>query len=246
MLDFQNSSVIAFSSFVTSVALSQGSAIAATITAEAHNDGVLPLVEPLYKGEPIFSPRDIITIEDGDFTTRQNIPGLGPWAFGDGGDEFTTWRFDFTQDSSFLSFDADTKLKSAVLTVERLPIVNSAQGDGIYIQGLPRVTVLPFDPNFKPGSFSTFTLDLLDFYSSEEIMSAFWADNFIDTPLPRPCNGFVCAQGSNIGEIEMGYSDDSVLVSARLELTSTPEPSSVLALMGVGAIAALHRSRRKP
>lgn len=219
------------------------SAIAVGISSEVRSDGLLPLSDLLFTDQTIFSDRDILLLEDGDFSVRQNVPGSEPWAFGDGIDEFTTWLFDFTQDTNFPHFSPSKELKSALLTIERNPMVNSAVDDDFFIQGLSLINV-PSKTTFTPGNPEIFTVELLDFYNSEEILSAFITEDLSDTPLSKLCNQFSCASGSEYGQIAMQYRDDSVLSYAKLELTSVPEPSVILALFGLGAFILLKPAQK--
>ena len=135
--------------------------------------------------------------------SRDTVPVVG-----DGANEITTWTFDVTGDPNFLMFDTGGLLASAMLTLTLTPRGLQIETDkvGIEATGLdliatPIIQSLPLDVT------STVSFDLLDFYTSADVLGALTAPGF--------------------GEIPMRYQDDSVVSFAQLDLTSVPEPATL-------------------
>ena len=197
--------------FITIVVLSltAETAVAAKITATATGSLTLPTAT---------FPE---AVTNGDFLIRGNSIAT---TVGNIADEFTTWNFDFTPDPDFSTFSTVGGLKSALLTMT-LTTCCSIQTDRVRIQGLP--IIVTDDIQGLPRNVTeTIKIDLLDFYSSDNILNTL--------------------NSGNIGEIPMLYSDDAIVSFAELELTSTstPEPSTLLGL-GTLALAGGTLLRRK-
>ena len=155
------------------------------------------------------------TLVNGDFLiTAPSRPGVG-----DGFDEITTWTFDFT---SFLG-DIPTSpiLNSALFTITITPGSTGVVSDTIAIEGLnPRG--IPEIRSTLFGQTNTVVVELLDIYSSEEILGVFSSDVS--------------------GELPFIYGDDSVVSFSQLDLTfhePIPEPLTILGTftaLGFGAL----------
>jgi hypothetical protein len=136
------------------------------------------------------------TVTNGDFTIAGNaIAAL----VGDGVDEQTTWTFDFTGDPDFSSFSTSLPLASAPLTLTLRPMDPLITSDIFRIEGLGNVStheIQGLPPDRLPH---TVQLELLNFYSSAEILGVLTA---------------------NAGRIPMLYADDAIVAFAQLDLTS--------------------------
>jgi hypothetical protein len=140
------------------------------------------------------------TVTNGDFlirghSNRSNV--------GDGRNETTTWVFDFTLDPDFSSAPASAPIESALLTLTlepKAPLINT---DSVRIRGLRKI-ITPLIQGLPVGVTTTIQIELLDFYSADEIRQAI-------TRRPH-------------GHIRMVYSDDAIISFAQLELSiSIPE-----------------------
>ena len=163
------------------------------------------------------------TVTNGDFLITGN-PDPTAVIVGNIRNEITTWDFDFTSDPDFPTFPIQKELRSALLTMT-LTTCCAINTDLVKIEGLPHIATNDIQ-ELPPNVTETITLDLLDFYSSSDILNVL--------------------NGSNIGEIPMRYIDDAIVSFAELELisTSTPEPSTLLGL-GTLALAGSTLLRRK-
>jgi hypothetical protein len=168
----------------------------------------------------------------GDFTIRYSgsvwTGDAEDVSVGEGLDESWDWSFDYTGLYDPSVFNESTVLSSALLTI-RLT-ANSAQvdpGDSEYLR------ILWLD-NFALPAFTKvdeeeeFVVDLLDYYSSAQIMERFMSTSYDGT-----------------GTIPMRFIDDAVVNYAELSLTTSPVPApAAIVLLGSG-LAGLAGIRRK-
>jgi len=187
-------SVLAFTGlpyFPLEVAFQQNGYAPSTIFAEA-NGSESPQVIPNASLEQ--------TITNGDFTIQRTAEGINT-SLGDGIDETTTWTFDFSGDPNFDNFP------SAPLAFARLDLTLTPQSpliifDVVRIEGLPDITSPPQFEDLPVDTPTTVQIDLLDYYSSDDILGVL----------------------SETGQIPMFYADDSIISSARLSLTPDIQP----------------------
>ena len=149
---------------------------------------------------PTAPPTDTVT--NGDFLIGPN-PAAG--LTGDGQDEETSWTFKFAGDPNFLLFSPSRPLTSALLTLTLTPEDALIATDGVLIEGLGTIGgSIPNAPEIQGlpvGVTNTINMQLLDRlpgYSSAAILGVFSAGG---------------------GQIPMRYADDSIISSAKLELT---------------------------
>ena len=143
------------------------------------------------------------TVTNGDFTILGNNTHK---LVGNGVDEDTVWDFDFTGDTNFGAFPTNVPLASAMFSLTLNPKNALITTDAVKIEGLSGIT----DPiqGLSVNTPSTVEFDLLDYYSSADILGAFTG-----------------------GQISMRYTDDAILSGASLELTPTPEPGTIVLLL---------------
>ena len=165
------------------------------------------------------------TIQNGDFTI-EDTAGSNNTGAGDGFDEITTGLFDFNVFNSITTPQTLTGFISnfsnphgviqlAQLRVRLLPTGDVLPTDTLKI-GVPNINeiLIPL-PNLTQGNPVDFTVDLLDFASSQTIGNLFIA-------------------GGN--RLQMTYQDDSIISGANLILKADiPEPATLL-LLGAGII----------
>ena len=209
------SGVLTLSSATFAATFFSQSAIAATITATASGSQTPEIA------------RDGTPVMNGDFLISSNVPTLAP-VVGDRADERTTWDFDFTADANFPSFSTAGNLTSALLTLE-LNTCCSIHTDMVSIHGLPNI-LTEVIRGLPSNATSTIELELLDFYSSAQILDKFTSGEF--------------------GKIPMLYNDDAVVSFAKLELIddtpeSVPEPSAQLGLVSLAIVAAGRQLKRQ-
>ena len=170
------------------------------------------------------------TVINGDFEISGNNE-LAP-IVGDGLDEFTSWTFDFTQDSKVLAFQGAESITGAKLTLE-LKATGGVNTDVTGIEGLPKYVDSPVIKNLPLNEISTIEIDLLDTYTSEEILGAL--------------------QGGDFGKFGMYYDDDAIVSQASLELSGeigantivgTPEDDFLFGLSGDTTILGLEGDDR--
>ncbi|WP_293152674.1 hypothetical protein [Okeania sp. SIO2C9] len=160
------------------------------------------------------------TVTNGDFFIT--LGGRGS-VVGDGADDITSWIFDFT-DSPF-DIPSPSNLESAIFTLTITPRSNGIISDLFKIAGLDFKT----SPDIRRtplGETNTVILELLDFYSSDQILGVF--------------------TGDISGQIPFEYRDDAVVSFASLDLTfkqvpgssSIPESTSTLSLLILGTLGA--------
>jgi len=146
-------------------------------------------------GNPTPTPApSTATLTNGDFLIGANP--LAPLT-GDGIDEETTWTFDFTGDPSFPFFSSSLPLTSALLTLTLTPGDVLINTDVVLIEGLAQITTSKIQ-TLPVGLTSTIYLQLLDFYSSADILRVFTG---------------------NADKIPMRYGKNAIISSAQLELT---------------------------
>ena len=135
-------------------------------------------------------------IENGDF--KIFLAGGNNKTLGDGIDEVTVWDFDFTADSRFESFPDSEPLSSARLTLTLTPKSLLFDSDVLRISGLADITP-PVYAELPVRETSTIDVELLEFYTSEEILGVLNEDG---------------------GKITMASYDDAIVSSAKLVLVS--------------------------
>jgi hypothetical protein len=152
---------------------------------------------------------------NGDFTIAQPTVVSGNDVVGDGINEGTTWTLDFNP--GYASFDATTPLTSALLTLTLTPGEAFVSSDTFAIATLPSINA-PAVQGVSVGSTQTVQVQLLDYYTSSQILTRLTALS---------------------GHLDFVYQDDAVVSLSRLELQTVPEPSTLIsadtaALLGLG------------
>jgi hypothetical protein len=187
-------SVLAFTGlpyFPLEVAFQQNGYAPSTIVAEANGSENPEVIENATLEQ---------TVTNGDFTIQRTSEGINT-TLGDGIDETTTWTFDFTGDPNFDSFPS-TSLAFARLDLTLVPKSTLIIFDVVRIADLPDITSPPEFENLPVDTSTTVQIDLLDYYSSDDIMAVL----------------------SENGQIPMFYADDSIISSASLILTPNTQP----------------------
>ena len=133
---------------------------------------------------------------------------------GDGSNEGVEWSFNFTGDPGYPTFLGP--LASAHLTLTLKPTNTGITTDIVRILGLPFITT-PLIQNLAVGVTSTIDFDLLNFYTSAQVLGSLT---------------------SHSGQIPMHYEDDAFVTFAKLDLQNVPEPRTWPILM-VGSVAML-------
>ena len=140
------------------------------------------------------------TVQNGDLLIAANLLAR---VTGDGIDELNTWTFDFTSDPSY---PVAGPLLSAKLTLTLKPGNGGIATDLVGITDPAFTSFIPGGPVITPviqglpvGVVSTVTIQLLNNYTSAQILAAL---------------------SSNNGKLPMLYHDDAVLSFAQLELVS--------------------------
>ncbi|NJN13670.1 MAG: hypothetical protein HC815_39590 [Richelia sp. RM1_1_1] len=124
---------------------------------------------------------------------------------GDGLDERTWWTFDFTHNPDISAFQRAQSITSATLTLKLNPRLGVAT-DTTGIEGL-RYVLSSKITNLPLQKVSTITINLLDTYSSEEILNAL--------------------QKGEFGKFRMYYDDDAIVSFASLKLTGKVLPQDL-------------------
>lgn len=208
----QSSCVFAIASVVLATVLSPGRSFAISISATSR--GSLMLTTDGF-------PK---TVTNGDFL----ISGRENTRVGDGKDERTDWTFDFTGDPNLSALSTTELLSSAKLTLT-LTTCCKIETDKVTIRSLPSI-----ETNLIMGlprnTTQTVELELLDFYSSSDILG-------------------VLNKGTG-GTLPMAYFDDAIVSFAQLELSDTstqsvPEPSAMLGLLTLGTIEFVRQRVKK-
>ena len=135
-------------------------------------------------------------VTNGDF--RIFLAGGDDTTLGNGKDEVTVWDFDFTQDPQFDSFSTSGTLQSALLSLTLTPQSVRVDSDVIRISGLANITP-PAYAGLTENEIATVEVDLLDHYTSEEILGALQEGD---------------------GQITMASQDDAIVSAADLTLVS--------------------------
>jgi hypothetical protein len=148
---------------------------------------------------------------NGDFTIAQPTVVAGNNVVGDGINEGTTWTLDFNP--GYASFDTTTPLTSALLTLTLTPGEAFVSSDTFAIATLPSIND-PAVQGLSVGSTQTVQVQLLDYYTSSQILTRLTALS---------------------GHLDFIYQDDAVVSFSRLELQAVPEPST-LASAGIGGL----------
>ncbi|MDY6938103.1 MAG: PEP-CTERM sorting domain-containing protein [Cyanobacteriota bacterium] len=203
----------------TTVATLPAEAIAATISATA-SGSMTPTIDE--SGNPLIN---------GDFTITPTASARNN-RLGNALDEITTWDFDFTDDPNFSAFPTSEELTSALLTLTLRSSFN-VSSDDVKIVGLPEIEDIDFLQGLAPRTVTTFTLDLLDYYSSSDILDAFTS--------------------GVAGLIPMEYRDDALISFAQLDLTvddatggaTVPEPTATLSLLAIGIAGFFSKRQRQ-
>ncbi|NJN11404.1 MAG: S8 family serine peptidase [Richelia sp. RM1_1_1] len=141
------------------------------------------------------------TVINGDFeisSNNNNAPEVG-----DGLDERTFWTFDFTQDPEVLAFQRAESITEAKLTLE-LKVIGGADTDTTGIEGSTKYVDSLAIRDLPPNEVKQITINLLDTYTSEEIIGALQAGEF--------------------GKFRMYYDDDAIVSGASLELSGEISP----------------------
>jgi hypothetical protein len=177
--------------FPLKVAFQQNGYAPATISAEATGSETPELTENADLDD---------TVTNGDFTITRIPAGINN-TLGDGIDEATTWDFDFNDDPNFDNFPS-TSLAFARLELTLIPQSTLVVFDVIRIEGLDDISSPPQFQNLPVDEPTTVQIDLLDFYTSDEILEIL----------------------SENGQIPMYYADDSIVSFSRLSLTPDVQP----------------------
>jgi hypothetical protein len=165
------------------------------------------------------------SVINGDFTIAQPTMVDGNDVVGDGINEVTTWTLDFAGRPGYASFVTHPPLTSALLTLTLTPGESFVSTDAFAIGGLPSINS-PAVQGLSVGSTQTVQVQLLDYYSSTQILGRLT---------------------SLSGKLNFIYQDDAVVSFAELKLVSTPEPSTLISA-GTAVVVGLGygwRRRRK-
>lgn len=152
---------------------------------------------------------------NGDFTITRTGANT---TLGNGVDEATTWSFDYGMVA------LSGPLSSAILTMSLTPTSSLFVTDSFRIEGLTGISTAVF-LGLSLGSLQTVSIDLLDFYTSADIISEFYA--------------------SPVDQIRMYYQDDAVISYARLDLTTAAAPEPLTATLLIAGLIALFCVNKK-
>ena len=169
------------------------------------------------------------TVSNGDFLIFR-IPEAADPMTGDGVDDRTRGIFDFRADPVYGTFATRGTITAATLSLVLTPADANYFNDQFNLEngpftGEPEVgNQLTDNPLLDNGLSKIVTLDLLKYYTSEQLM------NFLSGGT---------GDFASDGRIVFTYADDAVVSGAMMRLTAIPEPPTLalvgLALAGVGA-----------
>lgn len=151
-------------------------------------------------------------IQNNDFTIERS--GFNS-TLGNGIDEFTFWKFDFS-DQSFGSIASVTSANIQLTLTPNHPLITT---DAWGITGLKPIAASKVGiPSLPLGSTSDISIDLLDFYSSQQLRSVL---------------------NKNNQTLPMFYQDDAIVSRADAVVeVSVPEPGSIISLLAIATVAA--------
>lgn len=203
----------------TLTALSAHQSLAATISAEAFGSATPPIL-----------PYPNILV-NGDFTVSPGsgpvCPGAPSCPVGNGVDEVTEWTFDFSGSAALPLVKQSPNLDSAFLTLilNASPALDASgvvHTDAVRILGLPLIEE-PIQ-TLSPITIATVEIELLDFYSSSDILGFLQIDN----------------------SIPMRYIDDAIVSYARLDIQVAPQAVPVPPTMALlaGSLILFFMARR--
>ncbi len=167
-----------------------GTALALTISATATGSATPPIA---------YNPDHFLSVISGSFTYT------GWSSVGDGNDEDVDWTFDFKSDPNYAAFVNVHTLGSARLTMTLIPQNYLVSTDQVRIADFGYINT-PVIQTLPVGVVSTINLELLKFYTANEILDVF--------------------QG-NSGTLPMRYNDDAIITYAQLDLSTEPFVSPV-------------------
>lgn len=158
------------------------------------------------------------TMQNGDFT----INSIWGNSVGDGEDEVTSWDFNFNT-SSLMG-----NVTKALVNLDIKPL-SLFETDTFEIKGIGSLNFAQFLPlnQAKYNQTQSVEIDLLSFFSSDKILTAF---------------------NNGQGSLEAMYRDDSIVSFAQMTLEAesvdVPEPTTtlgLLALLGLGSTSLIKR-----
>ncbi|MGK7929751.1 MAG: hypothetical protein AB4290_31665 [Spirulina sp.] len=186
------------------------------------------------------------SVQNGDFLIRHNKsndptfrPGIYSRDIGNGANEATLWTFDFTDDPELADLSPSQTITSATLTLDLLPKSRGINTDAIKISGLEYYRAEEIQ-TLEPNQQARIRFDLLDFYTSEEIMGVLAGQ----TSSPDAI--------ASVGMLPMHYSEDALLTYASLLLvtednpnnTAIPEPTMVLGILASSSLVVSTRKNK--
>ncbi len=140
------------------------------------------------------------SVTNGDFLITQ---AAGTGTIGDGLDERTTWVLDFTTDPNFLPLPSSAAFNSATLLLTLEPKGGDISTDIIKIEGLSNITMSSIGQAFPVSVTTTLQIELLDFYTSSDILNVLNA--------------------APDGQLPLLYADDAIISYAELVLSGNTE-----------------------